>query len=103
REEGTAGVGDRRGVPGTPQVAQLRSERGGTPATMTISTDDGASPTALLTAFLAERSPEEADALMHDLRRLSMTYKFGIDEVMTKISILRDEFRHLRHYNPVEH
>ena len=70
---------------------------------MTMSTDDGASPTALLTAFLAERSPEEADALMHELRRLSMTYKFGIDEVMTKISILRDEFRHLRNYNPVEH
>ncbi|MDQ2623935.1 MAG: GTP pyrophosphokinase family protein [Actinomycetota bacterium] len=32
-----------------------------------------------------------------------MTYKFGIDEVMTKISILRDELRLLQHYNPVEH
>lgn len=64
---------------------------------------DPSSPTALLTSVLATHSPEEADALMHELRRMAMTYKFGIDEVMTKISILRDEFRHLRHYNPVEH
>ncbi|WP_125778430.1 GTP pyrophosphokinase [Antribacter gilvus] len=40
---------------------------------------------------------------MMDLRRMAMTYKFGIDEVMTKISILRDEFRHMQNYNPVEH
>lgn len=70
---------------------------------MTLSTDDGASPSALLAMVLAERSAEEADALMRELRWLTMTYKFGIDEVMTKISILRDEFRHLRNYNPVEH
>src|SRR5690554_6842309 len=70
---------------------------------MTLSTDDGASPSALLALVLAERSADEADALMRELRWMAMTYKFGIDEVMTKISILRDEFRHLRHYNPVEH
>ncbi|PZR53885.1 GTP pyrophosphokinase family protein [Xylanimonas oleitrophica] len=40
---------------------------------------------------------------MHDLRRLVLGYKFGIDEVMTKISILRDEFRHIHDYNPIEH
>nr|WP_265522252.1 GTP pyrophosphokinase family protein [Oerskovia sp. JB1-3-2] len=32
-----------------------------------------------------------------------MTYKFGIDEVMTKITVLRDEFRHIHEYNPIEH
>ncbi|WP_251151883.1 GTP pyrophosphokinase family protein [Cellulosimicrobium sp. Marseille-Q4280] len=32
-----------------------------------------------------------------------MTYKFGIDEVMTKITVLRDEFRHIHDYNPIEH
>lgn len=40
---------------------------------------------------------------MHDLRRMMLSYKFGIDEVMTKISILRDEFRHIHDYNPIEH
>ncbi|WP_435739059.1 GTP pyrophosphokinase family protein [Cellulosimicrobium sp. PMB13] len=32
-----------------------------------------------------------------------MTYKFGIDEVMTKITVLRDEFRHIHDDNPIEH
>ncbi len=40
---------------------------------------------------------------MHDLRRMMLSYKFGIDEIMTKIGILRDEFRHISHYNPIEH
>lgn len=70
---------------------------------MMITAREGDSPSALLAKILAERGPDEAEALMTELRWLSMTYKFGIDEVMTKISILRDEFRHLRNYNPVEH
>ncbi|WP_308468992.1 GTP pyrophosphokinase [Rathayibacter soli] len=32
-----------------------------------------------------------------------MPYKFGIDEVNTKISILREEFSQLHDYNPIEH
>ncbi|MEN5074909.1 GTP pyrophosphokinase [Isoptericola cucumis] len=50
-------------------------------------------------------APEAAEirALVGQLRRLALTYKFGIDEVMTKIGILRDEFRHMQNYNPVEH
>ncbi|WP_130416727.1 GTP pyrophosphokinase [Xylanimonas ulmi] len=40
---------------------------------------------------------------MLDLRRLMLSYKFGIDAVMTKIGILRDEFRHIHDYNPIEH
>jgi putative GTP pyrophosphokinase len=47
--------------------------------------------------------PAEIRARMQELRRLMLTYKFGIDEIMTKISILRDEFRHMQNYNPVEH
>jgi putative GTP pyrophosphokinase len=38
-----------------------------------------------------------------EVRRLMMTYRFGMDEVMTKITILRDEFRHIHEYNPIEH
>lgn len=40
---------------------------------------------------------------VREFRRLMMTYKFGIDEVMTKITVLRDEFRHIHDYNPIEH
>ncbi|QAY64797.1 GTP pyrophosphokinase family protein [Xylanimonas allomyrinae] len=40
---------------------------------------------------------------MLDLRRLMLSYKFGIDEINTKIGILRDEFRHIHDYNPIEH
>ncbi|NLF05896.1 MAG: GTP pyrophosphokinase family protein [Actinomycetales bacterium] len=70
---------------------------------MSPTPDSALSPSGALAAFLAEREPAEADRLLLELRRLAMTYKFGIDEVMTKISILREEFRHLRLYNPVEH
>lgn len=42
-------------------------------------------------------------AMRSQFTRLLMTYQFGIDEVMTKISILRDEFEHIHAYNPIEH
>ncbi|MCX7522872.1 GTP pyrophosphokinase family protein [Microbacterium sp. STN6] len=32
-----------------------------------------------------------------------MPYKFGIDEINTKIGILREEFNELHAYNPIEH
>lgn len=35
--------------------------------------------------------------------RFLMVYKFAIDEVTTKITILREEFEHLHDYNPIEH
>ena len=41
--------------------------------------------------------------LRHDFARFLMHYKFGMDEIVTKISILRDEFTHLHDYNPIEH
>ncbi|MBD3778763.1 MAG: GTP pyrophosphokinase family protein [Micrococcales bacterium] len=47
--------------------------------------------------------PAQVRALVREMRRLALTYKFGIDEVMTKIAILRDEFRHMQDDNPVEH
>lgn len=41
--------------------------------------------------------------LAQDLGRTLMVYKFGIDEMMTKINILREEFTYARDYNPIEH
>ncbi|MDT0234838.1 GTP pyrophosphokinase family protein [Curtobacterium sp. BRB10] len=32
-----------------------------------------------------------------------MEYRFAVDEVLTKVTILREEFLHLHRYNPIEH
>lgn len=32
-----------------------------------------------------------------------LEYKFGIDEVLTKINILREEFEHMQDHSPIEH
>jgi len=45
----------------------------------------------------------EAKRLRTDFTRFMMQYKFGIDEVLTKISILQEEFEQLHSYNPIEH
>lgn len=35
--------------------------------------------------------------------RFIMPYKFAVDEINTKINILKEEFSHLHDYNPIEH
>lgn len=45
----------------------------------------------------------EVQAFREDFARFIMPYKFGIDEVSTKVSILREEFAELQDYNPIEH
>ena len=47
--------------------------------------------------------PAEIGPRVREFRHLMMCYKFGIDEVMTKITVLRDEFRHVHDDNPIEH
>lgn len=37
------------------------------------------------------------------LTRFMMTYKFGLDEMTTKLNILQEEFQHFHEYNPIEH
>lgn len=39
----------------------------------------------------------------YEIRGLLMPYKFGLDEVMTKINILREELVHLGEGSPIEH
>lgn len=41
--------------------------------------------------------------LREEFTRFMMEYKFGIDEMSTKIKILQDEFSQLHDYNPIEH
>ncbi|OCA84159.1 GTP pyrophosphokinase [Bacillus sp. FJAT-27225] len=41
--------------------------------------------------------------LKTDLTRFMMAYKFAVDEVETKINILREEFQFIHDYSPIEH
>ena len=41
--------------------------------------------------------------LRMDFTRFMLQYQFAVEEVTTKISILREEFRLLHDYNPIEH
>lgn len=41
--------------------------------------------------------------LRNDFTRFMMGYKFGTDELMTKINILKEEFTHIHQYSPIEH
>lgn len=51
-------------------------------------------------------TPSQVDglrSLRHDFSRLIMQHRFAIDEILTKVSILREEFVHTHRYNPIEH
>ncbi|MGB0101622.1 MAG: GTP pyrophosphokinase family protein [Nocardioides sp.] len=37
-----------------------------------------------------------------EFRRFMLEHRFGMDEIVTKMNILRDEFLHLHDYNPIE-
>jgi len=45
---------------------------------------------------------EDVQQLRQDFTRFMMRYKFGMEEIVTKLSILRDEFEHLHETNPIE-
>lgn len=45
----------------------------------------------------------ELKDLRDEFTRFMMPYKFGIDEMMTKINILKEEFAYIHEYNPIEH
>ncbi len=38
-----------------------------------------------------------------EMTRFMMAYKFALDEINTKINILKDEFTYIHDYNPIEH
>ncbi len=44
-----------------------------------------------------------ARRMREDFSRLMMEHQFAVDEVLTKVTILRQEFLHLHRYNPIEH
>lgn len=52
---------------------------------------------------VTEDAINEARELRDEFQRFLREYEFGMREVETKISILRDEFTHDHAYNPIEH
>ena len=47
--------------------------------------------------------PKHRARLKDDMMRFLMSYRFGMEEMMTKVNILKDEFRYIHAYNPIEH
>lgn len=47
--------------------------------------------------------PEEQSAFLRELRLFHLNYKFGLDEILTKINILREEMAFREGANPIEH
>jgi putative GTP pyrophosphokinase len=46
---------------------------------------------------------EQLRGVRDQFARFMMEYRFAVSEVLTKVEILRDEFRMLHRYNPIEH
>lgn len=46
---------------------------------------------------------EQLKTLKQKLTRFMMSYKFGLEEIQTKIEILKQEFELVHEYNPIEH
>ncbi len=55
---------------------------------------------------MVTKSPEQylfIKELRTDLMRFMMSYKFALEEINTKINILKEEFQYVHDYNPIEH
>lgn len=46
---------------------------------------------------------ETLKELRTEITRFGMVYKFALDEISTKVNILKEEFRLVHDYNPIEH
>ncbi|GAA0415473.1 MAG: GTP pyrophosphokinase [Bacillota bacterium] len=46
---------------------------------------------------------QQLKQIRDQMTRFMMTYKFGLDEINTKLQILQEEFQHFHDYNPIEH
>lgn len=56
-----------------------------------------------LASPMAEAAESELRAVRESLQRFMLEYEFGLQEVETKIDILRQEFQQIHEYNPIEH
>jgi len=60
-------------------------------------------PVGAVTPGVVEPFPLHLRDLRDQVQRFLLEYEFGLREVETKISILRDEFQEMHEYNPIEH
>ncbi|OAB39816.1 GTP pyrophosphokinase [Paenibacillus glacialis] len=51
----------------------------------------------------AQHPMEQLKQFKHDITRFMMVYKFALDEMETKVDILKEEFQSLHDYSPIEH
>ncbi|WHX51005.1 GTP pyrophosphokinase family protein [Paenibacillus woosongensis] len=52
---------------------------------------------------MSERQIEQLKMMRNEITRFLLTYKFALDEMETKIEILKEEFESLHDYSPIEH
>ena len=48
-------------------------------------------------------STNQLRAMRDEMQRFLLEYRFGMQEIETKVAILRDEFQYMHDYNPIEH
>lgn len=60
-------------------------------------------PLLIATDGAVSYSAVQLRAMRDEFQRFVIEYQFGLREVETKISILRDEFLQMHEYNPIEH
>lgn len=48
-------------------------------------------------------SATELRTMRDEMQRFLLEYQFGMQEIETKVAILREEFQHMHDYNPIEH
>lgn len=48
-------------------------------------------------------SKEDFEHIRKEITRFRATYKFALDEISTKVNILKEEFQLIHTYNPIEH
>lgn len=60
-------------------------------------------PPLSITDGLQNFSPHELRSLRDEFQHFLLEYRFGMQEIETKLQILRDEFQQLHDYNPIEH
>lgn len=46
---------------------------------------------------------DQMKRIKHEITRFVMVYKFALDEIETKIEILKEEFEAFHDYSPIEH
>ncbi len=46
---------------------------------------------------------QQLKLIRKEMTRFMMNYKFGLDEMNTKLKILQEEFQNIHEYNPIEH